>query len=137
MPSGTLLYVDDAPTMLQLRKAGLERLGYSVFTATDARSAIAVLEQTPVAAVLVEYKREGIDAEALAFHIKQRFPTRPLILLSAFSELPERILWLVDEYLMRSEPLERIAAIVSQVAQSADKLAPRSERLPSRHLTAG
>ncbi len=78
-----LLCVDDRPELLQLRKAALERLGCSVHIATTAPAAIAVLERTPVAAVLVEYKSEGMDAEALAFHVKGRFPTQRVILLSA------------------------------------------------------
>jgi CheY-like chemotaxis protein len=47
---------------------------------------------------VLEYKQEGMDAEAVACHIKQRFPKLPIILLSAYCEMPERILWLVDEY---------------------------------------
>ena len=44
-----------------------------------------------------------MDAEAVACHIKHRFPNLPIILLSAYREMPERILWLVDEYVMKSE----------------------------------
>lgn len=62
-----------------------------------------MLNQAPVAAVLLEYKLEGFDAEALACHVKQQFPDLPIILISACSEIPERILWLVDDYVMRSE----------------------------------
>jgi hypothetical protein len=32
-------------------------------------------------AVLLEYKHEGMDVEAVACHIKQRFPNLPIILL--------------------------------------------------------
>ncbi len=42
-----------------------------------------MLEETSVAAVLLEYKQEGMDAEGVACHIKQGFPTLPIILLSA------------------------------------------------------
>ena len=56
-----------------------------------------------MAAVLLEYQLEGMDAEAVAYQIKQRFPKLPIILLSTYSEMPERILWLVDEYVMKSE----------------------------------
>jgi hypothetical protein len=42
--------------------------------------------------LLLEFKHEGLDAEAVACHIKQRFPNLPIILLS-YSEMPERILW--------------------------------------------
>jgi hypothetical protein len=48
-----------------------------------------------------------MDMEAIAWHTKRRFPNLPIILLSAYSEMPERILWLVDEYVMKSELPER------------------------------
>ena len=67
-----LLLIDDRAEVLQLRKEHLEPRGYSVLTATNQRDAMAVLETTGVAAVLVEYKAEGVDAEAVAYHIKQR-----------------------------------------------------------------
>ena len=65
-----------------------------------------------MAAVLLEYKLEGMDAEAVACHIKQRFPNLPIILLSAYSDMPERILWLMDEYVMKSEMPERLVRII-------------------------
>jgi CheY-like chemotaxis protein len=116
-----LLCVDDRPQLLQLRKASLEPLGYSVMTAATAPSAIAVLENTAVAAVLVDYKSEGMDAEAIAYHVKQRFPHQPIILLSAYSDMPERILWLVDEYVTRSEPFERLAEVIERATRPSHK----------------
>jgi CheY-like chemotaxis protein len=56
-----------------------------------------------------------MDAEAVAFHIKQRFPQQPIILLSAYSDMPERILWLVDEYVMRSTSLDSLAQVIERV----------------------
>jgi CheY-like chemotaxis protein len=121
--------IDDRQPMLQVRKANLEPLGYSVITATSAATAITMLEQTPIVAVFVEYKSEGMDAEAVAFQIKQRFPNQPIILLSAYSDMPERVLWLVDDYVMRSEPLERLAEVVERLTHPIPKVAPRFERL--------
>ncbi len=115
MPRPVLLFVDDRPELLQLRKTTFERLGCSVLTATTALSAIAMLQRTRIAAVLLEYKHEGMDAEAVACHIKQRFPAQPVILLSAYSDTPERVLWMVDEYVMRSEPPERVLQVVEQM----------------------
>ncbi len=106
MHPSTLLLVDDHPQVLQLRKQDLEAFGYRVLTASNPRSAISVLEKTSITAVLVEFRSEGIDAEAVAHHVKARFSKQPIVLLSAYSELPERILWLVDEYVMRSDPVE-------------------------------
>jgi CheY-like chemotaxis protein len=73
MDTPTLLYIDDLPQALELRKATLESQGYSVKLASNGYDAIKTLEESSVAAVLLEYKQEGMDAEAVACHIKQRF----------------------------------------------------------------
>jgi CheY-like chemotaxis protein len=131
MRSPIVLCIDDRVHLLELRKATLESLGYSVRTASDGTSALNILRDSPVAAVLLEYKCEGMDAEAIAFHVKQRFPKVPIILLSAFSEMPERILWLVDEYVMKSEPLEGLVRVIERVAC---RLAPGGQHKPSAGL---
>ena len=78
-----------------------------------------------------------MDAEAVAFHIKQTFPTTPVILLSAFDDLPERVLWLVDDYVMKSEPLDWIAAVVNKIASRAQKVPSESEKLLQQRQAAG
>jgi CheY-like chemotaxis protein len=134
MNSPTLLYIDDLPQMLELRKTTLESLGYSVKTASNRHTAMTTLEETRVAAVLLDYKQEGIDAEAVAVHIKQRFPNLPIILLSAYSEVPGRVLWLVDEYIMKSELPDRLAPIIEK---AANRIAgPPDERLQRRSTAA-
>ena len=90
--------------------------------ASSGYAAIRTLEEASVAAVLLEYKQEGMDAEAIACHIKQRFPNLPIILLSAYSEMPERILWLVDDYIMKSELSDQLVPTIER----AHGLAPRS-----------
>ncbi len=131
MESPTVLCIDDRPQVLELRKATLESRGYCVKIASSGYTAVKMLEETSVAAVLLEYRQEGMDAEAVACHIKQRFPSLPIILLSAYSELPERILWLVDEYVMKSEPPEGLVRIIERVTQS-QRLALRSNELCQR-----
>ncbi len=119
MSPPVLLCIDDRPPLLQLRKITLEKYGFSVLTATSAPKAIAIMENAAVAAVLLEYKCEGMDAEAVAAQVKRRFPHKPIVLLSAYSELPERVLWLVDEYVMRSEPLEGLVQVIERVVGPA------------------
>ncbi len=124
MDSPTVLCIDDRPQVLELRKATLESYGYCVKIASSGYTAMKMLEQTSVAAVLLEYKHEGMDVEAVACHIKQRFPNLPIILLSAYCEMPERILWLVDEYVMKSELPERLVPIIER----AYRLRPQSDK---------
>ena len=114
MDSLMVLCIDDRPQALEIRKATLESHGYCVKIASSGYIAMKMLEQTSVDAVLLEYKQEGMDAEAVACHIKQQFPNLPIILLSAYSQMPERILWLVDEYVMKSELPERLVRIIER-----------------------
>jgi DNA-binding response OmpR family regulator len=86
-----------------------------------------MLENTSVVAVLLEYKQEGMDAEAVA-SIKRRFPDLPIILLSAYSETPERILWLVDDYVMKSELPERLLPIIKRAHERARRSTERPQR---------
>jgi hypothetical protein len=47
----------------------------------------------------------------------------PIILLSVYSEMPERILWLVDDYVMKGEMPERLIPIIER----AHRLSPHSD----------
>jgi CheY-like chemotaxis protein len=67
MDSPTLLCID-LPQVLELRKKTLESHGYSVEIASSMPTAMKVLEESLVAAVLLEYKHH--DSEAIACHIK-------------------------------------------------------------------
>jgi CheY-like chemotaxis protein len=135
MRSSVLLCVDDSPQLLQVRKAHFEHLGFSVVTATSVPTALGVLEKIAIDAVLMDYKpEEGMDSVAVAFHIKHRFPQQAIILLSAFSEMPQRILWLVDEYVMRSEPPERIVQVIDKLTRSRARMASAED--VKHHCTA-
>jgi len=111
----TLLCIDDRPQLLGLRKALLESHGYRVAMALSGQTAMKMLQDTRVAAVLLEYKTEGMDAEAVAHYVKLHFPSVPIILLSAYACTPQRILWLVDEYVMRNELSERLIPTIERV----------------------
>jgi len=111
----TLLCIDDRSHMLRLRETLLTKFGFVVISATNAAVALRKLENCAVDAVLLEYTPEGLDAEAIAFQIKQKFPLEPIVLLSAVCEMPQRILWLVDEYVMKSESIDGLVKAIERV----------------------
>ena len=82
--------------------------------------------------MLLEYKLEGIDAEAVACHIKERYPDLPVILVSAYTDTPQRILWLVDEYVMKSELQEHLIPIIERAIHH-DRAGARSSKLRQRN----
>jgi two-component system response regulator GlrR len=130
MGSPIVLCIDDSSEQLELRIASLEASGFCVKTATNGYAAIKMLEEVSVDAVLLEYKEEGMDAEALAYHINQRFPNVPIILLSAYFEMPERILWLVDEYVMKSDLPDGLVRVIERVTRPTN--ADETHTLASR-----
>ena len=117
MDSPIVLCIDDRPELLELHRAVLESNGFCVETVSSGYAAIKILEETPVDVVLLEYKEEGMDMEAIAYHINRRFPNLPIILLSAYCGMPERILWLVDEYVMKSELPEGLVRVIERVTR--------------------
>ena len=103
MSSPVVLYIDDQPEIVESRRTIIESLGYTVVSAPNALAAMQILYAAPVAAVLVEYKREGAAVEDVALHLPKAFPNMPIILVSAYPEVPDSILWLVDDYLLDSQ----------------------------------
>ena len=77
-----------------------------------------------------------MDSEAVAFQIKQRFPREPIILLSAYSDMPERTLWLVDDYVMRSAPATAVAETIARLTHSALPSEPSAENTPGKQDSA-
>jgi len=131
-----ILCIDDRPEMLNIRKTSLQRLGYQVETASNVTNAITAAATLPISVVLLDYKLEGMDAQAFAHQLKQRFPALPIILLSAYSEMPAALLWLVDEYVMKSEPVERLSDVIDKVV-SVKKVIPRSDVITRRFSASG
>ena len=110
----TLLYVGDNPQLLQLRKNSLEPYGYCVEIASTGESAISTLKKEPGAVVLLECKEEYSEAEEVAVQIKREFPAQPIILVSTHGEVPERLLWLVDDYMMGSDLPEGLPQVIQR-----------------------
>ena len=64
----------------------------------------------------------AVNTGALAYGLFN-LPRRTVILLSAYYEMPERILWSVDDYVMKSEMPERLIPIIER----AHRLGPHSD----------
>jgi response regulator RpfG family c-di-GMP phosphodiesterase len=86
----TVLFIDDRPLLLELRKSSLASRGACIATARNGYDAMKLLEQTSVDAIFLEYKQEGMDSEAVAYQIKQCFPHLPIIMITAYTDIPAR-----------------------------------------------
>jgi two-component system response regulator AtoC len=80
-----LLIVDDEPNMRTVLQGLLAREGYAVATAEDGNAALRYLDRVggDVHAVLSDLRMPGLDGMGLLAAVTQRYPGRPVIILTA------------------------------------------------------
>jgi CheY-like chemotaxis protein len=98
-----VLCIDDDATNLLVRKALLQSVGYSVLTATTGVEGLNLFRHCPVAAVIVDYQMPEINGAEVAAEMKRMRPHVPIIMLSAYPDLPPDLLRPTDAYLIKGD----------------------------------
>ena len=126
----TILCIDDEENQLVLRKLMLERAGYRVLTAESPAEAIALFGSETVDLVIVDYYMPGMNGLALAREILRQ-KKLPIVVLSAYAELPGESIGTADTWIMKGtgseELLRRIAELLSRSSALADRGRPSPE----------
>jgi len=103
----TILCIDDEALGLQIRRAVLERAGYQVLTAMDGPSGLSLFRGNPVDGVVLDYYMPEMDGGAVAREMRSERPHVPILLLSAYINLPAEVVALADVTLLKGEgPVE-------------------------------
>ena len=115
----SILCIDDDESSLKIRKLLLEVSGYNVFTAVSGADGIkALTEGIAVDLVLLDYLMPGLNGDEVAKQLKHRHPSLPIIMFSAFPELPDEALQSVDFFLQKGDDpvilLDRLAEMVKR-----------------------
>jgi CheY-like chemotaxis protein len=92
----TILCIDDEELGLEIRKMVLEREGYTVLTARDGVSGLTIFETQQVDAVILDYAMPDLDGGQVAAIMRQRKPSVPILMLSAYVALPDNVMRVVD-----------------------------------------
>lgn len=96
----------------------MESQGYSVITAENGPDALAIFSAKTVDLVVLDYAMPGMDGGVVAKEMKAVKPAVPIILYSAYIDLPEETRTFVDQYVTKGEPprvlLEAIAKLFVQ-----------------------
>lgn len=128
--SKTVLFVDDEPSILKVRRMIFEALGYSVLTAVSGEEALETLELHPVDAVVLDYLMPGMDGEETARRIRQLRNDIPIILSSGCLTVPERVLEFVTVAVEKASRPEALIEVLEQ------HLTPLIESTPNGDLEA-
>ena len=99
----TLLCVDDEAVGLCVRKMTLESQGYRVLTAENGPAGLAVFSSETIDLVVLDYMMPGMNGDAVAQQMRRIKPDVPILLLSAYVDLPCETLGLVDKYITKGE----------------------------------
>ncbi|PYX94117.1 MAG: hypothetical protein DMG71_13420 [Acidobacteria bacterium] len=104
-----VLCVEDNESHLRLRRAVLEKNGYSVLAATSASEALQMLRTSSVLLVISDHMLAGLTGTELAKEIRKIRPHVPIMLYSGI--VPEH-LDNVDCFLSKAEPVEKFLSMV-------------------------
>jgi two-component system response regulator GlrR len=85
------LLVDDDPDLLRLLTLRLNASGYRVLAASSAEAALDQLALSLPALVITDVRLPGMDGLALFGEIRNRYPTLPVILLTAHGTIPDAV----------------------------------------------
>jgi CheY-like chemotaxis protein len=102
-PSHLVLCVDDELVGLRIRQILLERAGYQVLIAADGASGLKLFAAHPVDAVVLDYAMPGMHGGLVAQKMRQTKPQVPILLLSAYIDLPNEVTSLADIYMTKGE----------------------------------
>ena len=90
LPTGIecVLFIDDEPTLVDIGKQALERLGYEVVTRTSSIEALELFRTKPdqFGLVITDMTMPDMTGERLAKELMQVRPDIPIILCTGFSE---------------------------------------------------
>jgi CheY-like chemotaxis protein len=115
----TILCIDDEALGLQIRKAVLERSGYRVLTAVDGATGLSLFRGNAIDGVVLDYYMPEMDGGAVVEAMRRERPEVPIMLLSAYINLPSEVIALVDVTLLKGEgPQELLDKLRSMIGKT-------------------
>jgi CheY-like chemotaxis protein len=117
-----VLCVDDEAVGLRIRQILLERAGYQVLTAADGHSGLELFAAHPVDAVVLDYSMPGMHGGQVAQKMRQSKPKVPILLLSAYLDLPAEVTSLADVYMTKGEGAPALLDKLGNLLSSAPHL---------------
>lgn len=103
-----LLCIDDEKLGLEIRKAVLERAGYRVMTALDGNSGLELFRTQPIDGVVLDFFMPGMDGGQVAAEMRRNRPEIPILLLTAYINLPQEVVQMAEFTLLKGEGPEEL-----------------------------
>jgi len=116
----TLLFADDEPSLQELMKLELPRLGHRVTVCPDGVTAVAALDKNTYDCIIVDLDMPGLDGIGVIARCKEQSPETEAVVLTGKSSLETAIAALrhgAFDYLTKPCRLIEIEALLKRVAE--------------------
>jgi two-component system phosphate regulon response regulator OmpR len=122
-PKATILVVDDEPDVREVLEEYLATHGYATMGAGSADAARSLVAKHAIDLALVDITMPGEDGLALARHLRERYATIAIVLVTAASTVVDRIVGLemgADDYIPKPfDPREVLARVRSVLRRTS------------------
>lgn len=135
----TLLLVDDDPNLILLVKDFLRFKGYKVFTGSNGREALKILQQESIDMIICDIMMPEMDGYTFVKEMRQNPSTEwiPVMFLSAKGQSNDRVKGLntgADLYMVKPFEPEELVAQVDSTLRQANRLMGHRTRKGDDHL---
>jgi DNA-binding response OmpR family regulator len=121
----TILCIDDDPRILELQNAVLSSSGYSVLTALDGFTGIALTRSNSIDAIVLDFTMPGMDGNTVAQVLMKEHPKLPVVVWSGcLNDIPESLKWYADALLEKTDGPE---ALISAIQKLLSASSPRKK----------
>src|SRR5579863_8590620 len=114
-PAARILVVEDDPAVQKALKRLFESEGYAVEVQANGKSALESFQATPPAVVILDLRLPKLSGSDVCKEIKAQMPALPIIVLSATSDVSDKVLLLelgADDYVTKPfSPRELLARV--------------------------
>lgn len=115
LPKPLILCIDDEELGLRVRKIVLERAGYRVVTGVDGCAGLSLFATEPVGVVVLDYFMPGMNGGEVAAEMRRLRPEVPIVLLSAYINLPQEVVRMVDCTILKGDGPEALLAKIGEM----------------------
>jgi CheY-like chemotaxis protein len=134
VPYATILCIDDDPSALELHKAVLCSKGYTVLSASDGPTGIALTRTHSIDLVVLDFNMAGMDGNEVTQVLMKEQPNLPVVIRTGyFDGIPECLKWFADALLLKGDSpdtlLSTVARLVAGKKAPAGSIVKTSERL--------
>jgi CheY-like chemotaxis protein len=109
-----ILVVDDEPFVCDAVKMMLNFDGHTVETTGDPREALLLFEPGKYDLVITDYSMPAMKGDALAQAIKERAPSQPVVMITAYAEMLPKSLTGVDYVVAKPFLLENLREAIAR-----------------------